>query len=59
LGGVKIGKGCIIGAGSLVNKNIPDFSIAVGVPAKRVKKREPAQKVLNPFGWYDISELDT
>ena len=27
---VKIGKNCIIGAGSVVTKNIPDNSIAVG-----------------------------
>lgn len=32
--GVKIGKRCIIGAGSIVTKDIPDYSIAVGVPAK-------------------------
>lgn len=30
----KIGTNCIIGAGSLVTKDIPDNSIAVGVPAK-------------------------
>ena len=58
LGGVMIGKGCIVGAGSVVNKNMPDFSIVAGVPAKVIKSREPAQKVLNPFGWYDIGELD-
>lgn len=34
VGGVSIGKGCIIGAGSVVNKDIPDFSVAVGNPAK-------------------------
>ncbi|QHT48751.1 acetyltransferase [Bacillus sp. SB49] len=38
LPGVKIGNGCVIGANSVVNKNIPDNSIAVGVPAKVVKK---------------------
>lgn len=35
---VNIGKGCIIGAGSIVTKDIPDYSIAVGNPAKVVKK---------------------
>ena len=39
LPGVKIGKGCVIGAGSVVNKDIPENSIAVGAPAKVVKKR--------------------
>ncbi len=36
--GVKIGKHCVIGANSLVNSDIPDYSIAVGSPAKVVKK---------------------
>lgn len=31
---VKIGSNVIIGAGSLVNKDIPDNSVAVGAPAK-------------------------
>ena len=38
--GVRIGRGSIIGAGSLVNKDIPPYSIAVGVPAVVKKKRE-------------------
>jgi acetyltransferase-like isoleucine patch superfamily enzyme len=35
--GVSIGKHSIIGAGSVVTKDIPDFSIAVGNPAKVIK----------------------
>jgi acetyltransferase-like isoleucine patch superfamily enzyme len=38
LPGVTIGKGCVIGALSVVTKNIPPYSIAVGSPAKVVKK---------------------
>ncbi|WP_406824409.1 acetyltransferase [Pedobacter sp. KACC 23697] len=38
LPGVKVGKGSIIGAMSVVNKDIPPYSIAVGSPAKVVKK---------------------
>ncbi|MBL7005020.1 MAG: acyltransferase [Gammaproteobacteria bacterium] len=34
-----IGKKCIIGAGSVVTKEIPDYSIAVGNPAKVIKNR--------------------
>ncbi len=37
--GVTIGKGSVIGAGAVVTKNIPPYSIAVGVPAKVIKKR--------------------
>ena len=37
--GVTIGNGCVIGAGAVVTKDIPDYSVAVGVPAKVVKSR--------------------
>ena len=40
LDGVTIGTGSIIGAGSVVTESIPEYSIAVGVPAKVIKKRE-------------------
>lgn len=39
LSGVTIGRGCIIGAGSIVSKSIPPYSIAFGSPAIVVKKR--------------------
>ena len=38
LPGVTIGKGSIIGAMSVVNKDIPAYSIAAGSPAKVIKK---------------------
>lgn len=34
---VRIGRNCVIGAGSVVTHDIPDFSIAVGVPARVIK----------------------
>lgn len=34
LPGVKIGKGCLVGAGSVVTDDLPDFSFAVGQPAE-------------------------
>ena len=34
-----IGEGCVIGAGSVVVKPIPDYSVAVGCPARVIKKR--------------------
>lgn len=37
--GVRIGKGSIIGAGAVVNKDIPAYSIAAGVPVKVIKSR--------------------
>jgi lipopolysaccharide O-acetyltransferase len=38
LPGVTIGKGSIIGANSVVTKNIPSYVIAVGTPAKPIKR---------------------
>jgi acetyltransferase-like isoleucine patch superfamily enzyme len=37
--GVSIGRGSVIGAGSVVNKNIPPYSVAVGVPARVISQR--------------------
>lgn len=40
LPGVTIGNGCIIAAGAVVTKDIPDYTIAGGVPAKILKYRK-------------------
>ncbi|MGN6264156.1 MAG: acyltransferase [Ginsengibacter sp.] len=39
LKGVTVGEGSVVAAGSLVNKNVPPFSIVGGVPAKIIRKR--------------------
>lgn len=39
LDGVKIGKGCIVGAGAVVTKDLPDHVIAAGVPAAVIGRR--------------------
>ena len=36
--GVKIGHGCVVGANSVVTKNLPEKTICVGVPAKIIKR---------------------
>jgi len=41
LDGIQIGKGCVVGAGAVVTKNLPDYAIAVGTPAKIIKYRNP------------------
>ena len=44
LPGVTIGEGSIIGSNSLVSKNIPSYSIAVGNPAKIIKRYDKNSK---------------
>lgn len=39
LDGVRIGKGCIVGAGAVVTKDMPNYAIATGVPARVVRVR--------------------
>ncbi len=43
LDGVTIGRGSVVGAGAVVTKDIPAFSIAVGIPAQVIKKRDGAE----------------
>lgn len=39
LPGVRIGRNSIVGAGAVITKNIPPFTVAAGVPAKVIRKR--------------------
>lgn len=39
LDGVKIEKGAIVAAGAVVNKNVPEFTVFGGVPAKMISRR--------------------
>lgn len=45
LPGVTIGKGCMVGAGAVVNKNTPAYSVVAGVPAKLIRNREKSAPV--------------
>lgn len=55
LDGVQIGNGVILGAGAVVTENIPDYAIAVGVPAKVIKYRFDKEKIdfLLKDKWWD------
>lgn len=50
VGNVKIGKHCVIGANSIVNKDVPDFCVAVGCPVKIIKS-------YNENGWCGLKEF--
>lgn len=45
--GITLGKHCLIGAGSVVTKNVPDYALVVGVPGKIIGWVSEAGKRLN------------
>lgn len=47
---IEIGEGAIIGSGSVVTKDIPEWSIALGNPARVIKKVPEELRVLNRIG---------
>jgi virginiamycin A acetyltransferase len=58
LGGVSIGDGACIGAGSVVTKSVPAFAICAGVPAKIIKDRFPKNiaEHLSALKWWEWSD---
>ncbi|AEG18353.1 CatB-related O-acetyltransferase [Methanobacterium paludis] len=61
LPGVEIGDGAIIGAGSMVTKNVGDYEIVAGNPTKHIKYRfnEKQRKALKKIAWWnwDIEQI--
>ncbi len=56
--GVKIGSGAIIGACSVVTKDVPDYCIAAGNPAKIIRQRfdDKTIKMLLEIQWWNWPE---
>ncbi|MCG9793517.1 acyltransferase [Flavobacterium algicola] len=48
LPGVNIGYGAVIGAGAVVSKNVPDYAIVTGNPAKQIVKKRTEVLKYNP-----------
>lgn len=57
MSGVTIGQGAVIGAGSIVTHDIPEYAIAAGVPARIIKYRFPKQIILK-LNKIDYSKMD-
>ena len=55
LPGNRIGTGALVGSGGVVTRDIPDYAVAVGVPAKVIKYRFPReiQEALKKIAWWD------
>ena len=59
LGGIKIGDGAVIAAGSVVTKSVEPYQIVGGVPAKIIRSRFTPDQVafLLKFKWWEKSTL--
>jgi len=55
--GVKIANGAIIAAKSVVTKNVPDYAVAGGNPARIIRTRYDDEQIsrLNAIAWWDWS----
>ena len=53
--GVRIGNGVRAAAGAVITKDVPDYAVVAGVPAKVIKYRFTAEQIrmLNEIAWWD------
>lgn len=55
--GVSVGTGSVIGSGSIVTKNVADYTIVAGNPARIIRRRvtEDVERALKRIAWWDWS----
>lgn len=58
LDGIRIGNGAIVGAGAVVHRDVPDYAIVGGVPAKLIRYRFGPEDIdfLLKLAWWDKDE---
>lgn len=56
LSGICIGNGAVIGAGSVVTKNVPNYAVVAGNPARIIKYRfsQEVIQLLEDLCWWDL-----
>lgn len=57
LSGIRIGKGAVVGAKSVVTRDVPDYAIVAGNPAKVLKYRFD-EEIINELKKFDYSKIE-
>ena len=58
IAGVRIGDGAVIGAGSVVTKDVPSYAIWAGIPARQIRERFDKETIrkLKALSWWNWPE---
>jgi acetyltransferase-like isoleucine patch superfamily enzyme len=59
ISGVNIGNGAVVGAGSIVTKDVPNYAIVVGNPARIIRYRfsEHTIRKLEKISWWELDDF--